>query len=204
MTALTKNPQFITDNDCPDNHLTGTITTAKDNQMILTTIPFDKGWKVYVDGEEVSTYGAITVERNENNDAPVNSLIAFDIKSGGTHTLELKYDPIEHKLGAIISIAGIIIFILLCVADTVYKKLVKKNAKAPVDDVLWELEDIEEDAKALEELPPLEKKDSFSFKNLLSFLDSKKKDKESDEGSSEEAQNDTTDENDNKDQNGGN
>ena len=27
-----------------------------DDQMIFTSIPYDEGWKVYIDGEEVKTF----------------------------------------------------------------------------------------------------------------------------------------------------
>ena len=91
------------------------ISTQESDQMILTTIPYDKGWKVYVDGEAVETYETL------------NALMAFDIKEDGEHLLELKYAPIEYTIGIIISIFGISAFLIICAIDFVLKKTLLKN-----------------------------------------------------------------------------
>ena len=188
MTALKSNPQYIIDDNCPDNHFTGTIKTEKDDQTILTSIPYDKGWKIYVDGTEVETQKTL------------DALISFSIASSGEHTLEMKYAPIAHTLGAIISISGVIIFAVLCIGELILKKVTKKNSeKEAVSDVLWELEDIEEDEKALGEYPEAPKNDTFSFKKMLAVFNKKTNSAAKTEG------NEQNDDNiDNKDDNGGN
>ncbi len=192
MTALCANPQLITDNDCPDNHITGSLTTTKENQTMITSIPYDKGWKIFVDGKEVQTYKAL------------DAVIAFNVNESGAHTVEMKYDPIEHKLGAIISISATVIFILICLTELILKKVFKKfSEKEPVSDVLWALDDIEADQKALSELTEQEKKQEFSFKKLISIFNSKSTTAENDKSEDDlDKTSESNDQNDN--QNGGN
>ena len=112
---LKSNPQFEISEDSTEDNLIGTINTAEDDQTILTTIPYDKGWKIYVDGEAVESYETL------------DALMAFDIKNKGEHTLELKYAPTEYTVGIIISIFGISAFIIICLIDLVLKKTLLKN-----------------------------------------------------------------------------
>lgn len=113
---LKNGPQFeISAENSTEDNLIGMISTEKENQTILTTIPYDKGWKVYVDNEEVETYETL------------DALMAFDIAEDGKHLLELKYAPTEYKVGIIISIIGIIAFIVICVVDFILKKTLLKN-----------------------------------------------------------------------------
>ncbi len=103
--------QYIIDPSCTDDHLTGTMTTAQDNQMILTTIAYDEGWHILVDGQEV--------ELSEAADA----LISFTVDKAGEHTIEMKYMPSVVKLGIVCSILCTVIFILLAVLWRWLKKL---------------------------------------------------------------------------------
>ncbi len=136
--ALQSNPQFQIGEDYEEDHLTGTIQTTRDDQMIQTTIPFDEGWKVYVDGEAVETYSTM------------DALIAFDIASAGDHTLELKYSPDIYSVGMIVSLSGLLAFVAVWVAD----RLIRKRRKEAIPDayltlgepwILADFEEIEED-----------------------------------------------------------
>ncbi len=136
-TKLGETPQFIVNEGFTDDNLEGTIKTKKNSQMILTTIPYDEGWKIYLDGEKI--------EYRET----LGALIAFDIESAGEHTLKMSYRPTPVYLGLVISSFGIIAFISICVVDFLLAK--KRRSKgletAPVEDVLFELEDFEEDTE---------------------------------------------------------
>ena len=140
--TLKNGPQFDIDaNNSTEDHLTGKISTKEKDQMILTTIPYDKGWNVYVDGKKVETYEAL------------NALMAFDISNSGDHTLELKYWPFEYTVGMIISIIGIITLIAISVLDLIFKKtLFKKRLKA-YDKVYFTLDDFDnEDVEPIPEI----------------------------------------------------
>ena len=113
---LKSGPQFdIYTKVSTEDNLCGTISTEKENQTILTSIPYDKGWNIYVDGEKVETYEVL------------GAMMAFDISSEGIHYLEMKYLPSEYIVGTFISIFGIIAFIAICIIDFILKKTLLKN-----------------------------------------------------------------------------
>jgi hypothetical protein len=137
MTKLLSQPQLAIDKASEDHHITGTIKTEAPSQMILTTIPFDQGWKVYIDGVQAHTYETL------------DALMAFNIKDAGSHKIEMKYMPDCYVAGAALSISGIAIFILICVADFVLKKTLLKNKIKTYPHEYWELEDLDEDTVTL-------------------------------------------------------
>ena len=73
---------------------------ASRDGVAFTTIPYDANWRVYVDGNQVEPYET------------VDALLGFDI-SAGKHTVELEYVHTPFVIGAIISIVGISLFVLL-------------------------------------------------------------------------------------------
>ena len=85
-----------------DTYLKGTIT-ANDDGYVFTSIPYDKGWSVLVDGKKVD------IETLED------AFIMVPVTKG-THTIEFSYTPGGLYLGIIISILSCIAFvtILIC------------------------------------------------------------------------------------------
>lgn len=80
-----------------NNKITGTVNASKDTTLICS-IPYDKGWSVYIDGKKAETndiYGA---------------LISVNVPAG-EHTVTLKYMPVNFILGCIITSLCIIILI---------------------------------------------------------------------------------------------
>ena len=94
--VISSAPQLKIDDGWTDDHLTGTISTRDENSTILTTIPYDSGWKIYVDGKAVDTYKCL------------DALIAFDIDTAGEHTVELKYRPTVYIVGIAVSAISIV------------------------------------------------------------------------------------------------
>ena len=85
--------------DVNDNYITGKIDVEDDNQLLYFSIPYDKGWKVTVDGKEV---------------APIQvaeAMMAIQIDKG-EHTIEMKYVSKGLKQGIIISGMSILIIVL--------------------------------------------------------------------------------------------
>ncbi len=95
--------------DYTEDHFKGKINIEEGHEVVLTTIPYDKGWKVYLDGEKVETYEAL------------DALMAFDA-SVGEHTLEMRYMPKEFVIGASCTAFFSVVFIGLCTFDTLKKK----------------------------------------------------------------------------------
>ena len=89
-------PQLKIDDGWTDDRLTGTISTKNENSAILTTIPYDSGWRIYVDGERVDSYKCL------------DALMAFDIETSGEHTVELKYRPTVYIIGMAVSVISIL------------------------------------------------------------------------------------------------
>ena len=82
-----------------DTYIEGDINVDSD-KMMFTSFSYDKGFKVYVDDNEVKTYKVY------------DSYLAFDIKKG-RHTIKVKYYPDKMREGLIISMISYVIFILL-------------------------------------------------------------------------------------------
>lgn len=107
---------YIIDESSSDSHITGTISTSKEDQMILTTIPYDAGWIVKVDGKTVETYATLG-----------ETLMAFDIDLSGNHTLEMTYMPKIYVISGIISVISLAAFVGFSVFE--YKRRKKKSAQ---------------------------------------------------------------------------
>ncbi|MFK4567726.1 YfhO family protein [Enterococcus sp. UD-01] len=79
---------------------TGSVTAEKD-QVLLTTIPYDKGWKAYVDGKKVPVK------------AFKKAFVSIPVKKG-EHTITFTYLPEGFVAGVvlfIVCIGGFIIFV---------------------------------------------------------------------------------------------
>jgi uncharacterized membrane protein YfhO len=101
---------MIIDNNYSESHMTGTINVPAGCSTVFTTIPYDEGWHVYVDGKEV--------ELGKTLDA----LISFEITEG-THDIELRYFNDYLKWGIIISAVSLVLAVGVFVLDyTVLRK----------------------------------------------------------------------------------
>ena len=96
----------------------GSITVPQDKTTVFTTIAFDKGWHVYIDGEEVDTYETL------------DALLAFDAPEG-EHKLELVYFPDCYKTAIKLACIGGGLFVAIIAADLIYHRFKKKKAGAP-------------------------------------------------------------------------
>lgn len=85
--------------DYSDTKIEGTVN-AKQNGTLFTSIPYEKGWSAYVDGEKV--------EVKAINDA----FCAIDVKKG-KHTIKFSYIPDGFILGVSVSIGSLALMIAL-------------------------------------------------------------------------------------------
>ena len=113
---------LVTTEKSTDSHIFGSITTYESNKTIMTTIPYDEGWKLYVDGEPVEYTKAL------------GALIAFEIEGSGEHTVRLKYAPKTFTLGLTISILSTALFVLIIIIEkpltVVLSKIFSSNEAA--------------------------------------------------------------------------
>ncbi len=160
---LKENPQFVV-TDYTEDRLTGTIETEKNDQMILTTIPYDQGWKVYLDGQEIETYKTM------------DALVAFDIEEPGNHTLEIKYRPTIYRVGMTVSLLGTGLFAAICTVDLLIRKRRRKKGlspKAPVE-TTWCLIDFKESEEEWDTLP-VEERGPSSWMELFKQMSARAK-----------------------------
>ncbi len=133
--------QLIIDKYTEDS-FKGTITLSDGMNTVFTTIPYDKGWNVYADGEKVETFEVL------------ESVIGFDL-SAGEHEIYMYYRSDAMVYGAVISAIGLSLFILIIIFEKPLKKLyIKLMPKdIPADDMAigitadYVIEDYEIDAK---------------------------------------------------------
>lgn len=83
----------------PD-HLSYTYSTSKDMVAIFSEIWYDKGWKAYVDGEEIPYFRA-------------NYILRAAVLPGGNHTVEFKFEPTSYYVGGYISLVASLILLAL-------------------------------------------------------------------------------------------
>ncbi len=86
-----------------DTSISGTVT-ANEKSVFYTSIPYDKGWSVTVDGKKVETF-----------DLADNAFLAFEIDAG-EHEIEMNYSPRGLAIGIIVSaVSWFIVFIILII-----------------------------------------------------------------------------------------
>ena len=82
------------------NKITGTISNDEDDQIMFTSIPYDKGWHAYINGEEVETFKNL------------DSLLAFKLPKGELN-VEIVFIPQGFNIGLFISLLTLdLLFIL--------------------------------------------------------------------------------------------
>ncbi|MCQ2428506.1 MAG: YfhO family protein, partial [Clostridia bacterium] len=91
--------------DWKSTRLEGTVTTDCDSQLMFTTLPYDEGWHVTVDGKRVD------IEKS------LDAMISFRIEGAGDHTVKLTYAPTIFILGSAISALSLILFILIMIFE---------------------------------------------------------------------------------------
>lgn len=103
MKTLAKDQLIVTEHT--ESKIHGTFTASNEHETVLTTLAFDKGWKIFVDGHEVEPIKAL------------GALLAFQIdgKAGQTHEISLIYRPNTHKIGLTLSLifAGLLLAIII-------------------------------------------------------------------------------------------
>ena len=96
-----------------DGYTKFNVKNVESTETVLTTIPAEDGWTLYIDGApaELKTYQ--------------NAFIAFDVPSG-EHTAELVFTAPGLKTGAMASCAGVVLLAVFVAAD----KMIAKKKKS--------------------------------------------------------------------------
>lgn len=86
-----------------NNYIKGTVNTTTESSMLYLSIPFNDGWKAFVDGSET---------------APQKIDQAFTgipVSGTGEHVVELRYRPVGFKVGIIAFFIGFLSCIVICI-----------------------------------------------------------------------------------------
>ena len=114
--------QLVLDENYREDNISGTIKTNNDDQLIMTTIPYDAGWRVIVDGKLVDTFEV------------ADALVGFRIDNAGDHNVRFVYLSTPFIVGCAISITAISLFILIIVLERYLKKLGVVKFFFPIED----------------------------------------------------------------------
>jgi len=82
--------------------INGTVKVTRNNQILLLNIPYGKGWTAKVDGKNVPIKQV------------VGNMSYLELKPG-KHEIKLKYQVPGLKLGLIISLLGLVLYIVLII-----------------------------------------------------------------------------------------
>ncbi|MBO4422843.1 MAG: YfhO family protein, partial [Clostridia bacterium] len=114
-----------------DTHIKATVNMAEGDTVMYTSIPFDKGWTVKVDGKRVKLNADVKTgeEGYSANDKVFGALLAFDVPEG-EHTIEMSYVPQGFRIGACLAVAGIALVTVGLVREIKRRRRRRKNKLA--------------------------------------------------------------------------
>ncbi len=95
-----------------DTMVTGTIT-AKEDMVMFTSIPYDKGWTVKIDGKEIKTDDYIPLQ---------DAYLCFNLPKG-SHQIEMTFTQRGLILGLAISAASV----MMLIAAAIFFSLLRKK-----------------------------------------------------------------------------
>jgi hypothetical protein len=110
MSRLAQDQLIIT--DYTEDSFKGTFTASREKELVMTTLAYDQGWRITVDGKEVEPIKAL------------GSVLAFYIEGdvGKTHDVSLVYRPNVLIVGGIISGASLVTYLALVALEPIMKK----------------------------------------------------------------------------------
>ncbi|MBE6617703.1 MAG: hypothetical protein E7627_07200 [Ruminococcaceae bacterium] len=93
-----------------DHKIWGDVTVPAGDSVMFTSIPYDKGWEVKVDGKVVEAIPVLN-----------DTLTAFEITEG-EHHIEFTYKSPYVIYGGVLSIIGLVLFAAWWVLDSIFGK----------------------------------------------------------------------------------
>ena len=158
MTRLGQN-QFKIE-EYTEHSFDGTYTSSRADELVLTTIAYDNGWQVWVDGERVEITKAL------------GALIAFRVggEAGQTHDIRIVYAPKTITVGLIVSIVSIFIFIGLIILDLFVGLGCKRRDDVDYNDGRSEEEELEETDSETNQEPAKDGPTATKTKAILAKL----------------------------------
>jgi len=139
--ALQENPWVIDMDKSNDRYLEGKVT-AREGQILMTSIPYEPGWTIKVDGKKIDSL-VYEKENDEgivelhNENGSVGEVIVLDALIGiklpaGEHTVSMKYTPPGFKIGVVTFILGLAALVVFYIYDRKNNRILvaKRELKA--------------------------------------------------------------------------
>ena len=98
-----------------NGYIKGNVISEDNYRILFTSIPYDSGWKVLVDGREEDTIPILD-----------NAFIGINL-SEGYHEIEFKYYLPGLRLGFIISIIGVLLAFLSFLIYNIFGRGIEKK-----------------------------------------------------------------------------
>lgn len=124
---LKENPWSLDLEKTKDDYLVGDVD-VKEGQLLYTSIPYEPGWTIKVDGkklkpqfEDTVTDSGMNLAVNKTNGevgeyVVLNALIGLRLPEGH-HTVSMKYSPPGFRAGVLFMILGIAVIVLFFIKD---------------------------------------------------------------------------------------
>ena len=121
-----------------DRYLTGTVNIPE-NSIFYTTIPYEKGWSIKVDGKKVDNLivstkledGTTSLSNTDGGEGEIALLQAtIGVKlPPGEHTISMKYTPPGFMLGIFTLILGIAVLVMFYIYDRKHNEVLIERQK---------------------------------------------------------------------------
>lgn len=108
---LKNNSWNITDFD--GNYVEGVVNAVDSNQVLMTTIPYENGWSITVNGKSVESTTSL------------GCLITVPLEKG-KNVVKMKFSPNYFKLSVILSIVGLLAVVWIFIYEYKNGKIIKK------------------------------------------------------------------------------
>lgn len=114
------------------SRIRGTVEAVEGRTLLFTSIPYDKGWRIYVDGTEAGT------------EALINGAFLGTELTPGVHEIEMVYQSRLNTVSAWISAAACAVFLLsvLTAKDGWKMKIMKRKTDVKIENMNQEKNDI--------------------------------------------------------------
>lgn len=135
---LKENTWNIDPDKSNDRYLVGDVD-AKDGQILMTSIPYEPGWKIKVDGKTIDSL--VVSEKLEDGTTTLNNaagaegeiivlgaLIGIRLPAGH-HTVSMKYTPPGFNTGVFTLILGIAVIVMFYMYDSKHNKILVERRK---------------------------------------------------------------------------
>jgi len=105
---LKEKSSVVSDLEMPEDRIRFNVESKSDGYLVLS-VPYSEGWAARVDGEAVETFVA-------------NGMYTGIKVAAGSHSVELEYETPYLRLGAMVSVAALLLFVLVSVIIGIMKR----------------------------------------------------------------------------------